>query len=409
MEWLLLLLLASAIVVPTVMMWGFAGCASFSGSGTPLTAPTNLDAEAVDTQSIKLTWQGTAGETAVFQVFRTLPNDAEKQINIGQESKDTSFTDANGLTEGLIAMYRVRAAPLAGDTNFTLSDFSVLAHASTLPSAPILLNATAQTANQIDLAWTGTSHVTNQSSVEHRTPPGAGNFDVLATITGSKYSHTGLTSGTAHEYRVSSVANGFKNNIAAPVDSLPSNTAQAIALGPVPFQTAFSASMTTTQVGVEKYCIVQKIASSALSNSGSQIRITLRGPAAGNLALESIYISRVAASGDPYDSVPAASPGGLTKVVDKNIDGPNAIVVLSAGQQIVLGPVLFPFDPSQDFLVAFNISDVAGQGTMIRNPNVPGATSYAKPTTKEAAVADRSTGYTPAVGNLYLIEKIEVA
>ena len=75
---------------------------------------------------------------------------------------------------------------------------------------------------------------------------------------------------------------------------------------------------------------------------------------------------------------------------------------------VTVGPVNYTLDPTQDLLVAFDISNTPGEG----NPRfgaLTGADAFARSATAEAGVQDRTTGY-PGGGpnNLYLIEKIEV-
>ena len=53
-EWLLLLLLVPAIVVPVVLLFGFAGC-GFEGY-VPLSAPIIESAIGTSVSSIRLTW-----------------------------------------------------------------------------------------------------------------------------------------------------------------------------------------------------------------------------------------------------------------------------------------------------------------------------------------------------------------
>jgi hypothetical protein len=122
-----------------------------------------------------------------------------------------------------------------------------------------------------------------------------------------------------------------------------------------------------------------------------------------------VYISHVttAAGADEFDSLPSGGPGGLTRLWDKDLDG--APKILGGGDSLVLGPVDFAFDKTKDFLIAFDTANEAGQGTLTRNPNAPGATSYAAAATAEAAIADRTQGrYVPTLNNLYLIKLIEV-
>jgi len=419
MQWLLLLLLVSATVVPVVLLWGFAGCSSFGtdGTGSTIPAPVSPMAAGTSESAITVSWTyppppATPSTTppaplppTAFKVFRGIPGPGgtetgEILLFTSLFSAAPTFTDGSVEDEATV-IYRIKASRSSGD-----SDFSALTSATSLPKAPTQLDAVAQGQNQINLSWTKNSKTT-QFQIQHRSPPGVGDFTPLANVFAPQYAHAGLVQGSTHEYRVAAVVDGFTNHVAGPVLSLYSNVAQATTAGAptADFATAFTAVIDTPQPGAVNYCLVQRLDHTVFSKSGTQIKITLKGPPPGTaLTIDSLYISGVAPGGDPYDSPPAAASSGLVRLVDKGING-QALSVPPAG--ITVGPVPFNMNPPQDLLIAFDISGDAG--SVVRNGSVTGATSYAKPNTKEAATADRSTGYTAAVGNLYLITKIEVA
>jgi hypothetical protein len=111
MEWLLLLLLVPAIIIPVVLLWGFAGCYQPAVLGMPVSAPDNLTVTAVDIDAIQLTWTGTE-PNADYQVERTPEGQpADPLIDAGQTF---SFNDT-GLQVGTTYFYRVRAVRM-GDS-----------------------------------------------------------------------------------------------------------------------------------------------------------------------------------------------------------------------------------------------------------------------------------------------------
>jgi hypothetical protein len=186
---------------------------------------------------------------------------------------------------------------------------------------------------------------------------------------------------------------------------------------------AFKTVLVDDQANLEGFCLVQRIASSQLKNSGTKVTITLRGSSAGQLTLDRVYISQPdpAPGKDRWDSLPPGSPGGLTKVVDN--DPP---VVLSPPDAAdpnrnakTLGPVAYGLDSSKDLLVAFDISAAPGQGN-VRSVLLPGTGTehYYRAATEppgQAARADRSPaaglpppGFTTGADRLYLVEQIEV-
>jgi hypothetical protein len=408
MQWVILLLLVPAILVPVVLLWGFAGCAAFGAAPEPLSAPANLEAEGVDVTTIKLTWQGTPGQSPIYQVSRAGPGGGIAPINAGGEKPDTSFTDgpASGLKEAVTFFYQVQALPTGTDSS-PMSVLSNMSQATTLPLAPSGLTATAQSETEIDLTWTNNSAVAIDFVLEHRSPPGTGNFTPIANLSTVQYSHTGLVAGSAHEYQVKATVVGLKNSQAATIPSAYSATAQATTTpGVTAFTTVFSSLLNTDQPNLGGICIVQKFDHSILSGSGQKVKITVAAASSGDLTIDRIYISNVAVGGNDYDSPPAGSSGGLTKVLDISVgDSP---LTLSAGTSKTVGPISFALDNTRDLLIAFDINNAPGRSNIIRNPTVPGATTYAQ-IVVEAGVAKRTAGYGAVPGNLDLVEKIEVA
>jgi hypothetical protein len=106
MEWLVLILIAPAIIVLVVLLWGFAGCyQSVTLSGSPVAAPVNLTAAPLDVDSIRLTWTGTE-PNATYQIERTPEGQsADPLLDAGA---NFSFDDL-GLQVGTTYFYRVRA------------------------------------------------------------------------------------------------------------------------------------------------------------------------------------------------------------------------------------------------------------------------------------------------------------
>ncbi len=125
------------------------------------------------------------------------------------------------------------------------------------------------------------------------------------------------------------------------------------------------------------------------------MRIVLRGSTTGSLTLDKVTISQVGTPAIPMTPNRRISPlvaSGVT--IPPNTTG-------------TVGPVNYTLDPTQDLLVAFDISSTPGEGN-VRFGTLPGADAFAKPATAEAGVQDRTTGYTALPEHLFLIEKIEV-
>ena len=297
MEWLILLLLVPAILLPIVLLCGFAGCYN-PAPDPPSTAPINLAATPLSLSEILLTWKSTSPIVQGFQIYRAKESANFELIHdqLFQDQAVQTFHDTVGLEEGHTYLYQV--------TSYYSTSFSE-------PSEP--------------------------------------------------------------------------------------------AIAELFFKTAFEVALTTDQPGLEGFCLVQRISSALLTDTtffhhGSQLlKLTVRGSTVGGLTLDNIYISQVAAAGDPYDSA-----ADLTQVA--------SAVSLPANTEKILPAVNYTLDQSKDLLIAFDISPTPGQGNVRSVAPLSGADHYFRAATQQAAAPDRSPDFatgTPS-GRHYLIEKIEV-
>jgi len=152
MDWLILILGVPAILIPLVLLFGFAGCGDPTGTCTedgdcpgglicvdgscvdpgqanpPLFPPQSLVATALDDQSVALTWTSANPADTRFRIER-MEDDGEEFGTILDDVPSTSATDTSGL-EGVTYLYRVRAlldgevsAPsdIASATTFTVA------------------------------------------------------------------------------------------------------------------------------------------------------------------------------------------------------------------------------------------------------------------------------------------------
>jgi len=347
MDWLVLILGVPAILIPLVLLFGFAGCCPpFASPCTadsdcatgmrcidggcfaaddpgepffPLSPPENLVARAIDDRSVSLTWTNTE-PGATFQIERA-PEDGEDFQPIspsGNISPTGTIDDTAGLQEGVTYLYQVRALV----DQEPPSDPSDISSATVLPATPVNLTATAAGIDRINLFWTNVSTVATEFILERRefpvgtfapigpVPPGAATFP----------DSVGLREGTTYEYRLSAVVDGFENSVGQPVESLPATTAPTTTLA---FSTAFTGTLMTDQASAagQGICLVQRLKPTLLAGAGTQVRtqvrITLRGSTMGSLTLDRITISKVGNTGDPYDSGPDLTdlaPGAVTTI-----------------------------------------------------------------------------------------------
>lgn len=115
MQWILLLSLLPLIIVPVVLLFGFAGCGlDVVGTGLAL-PPKNLTATAGGTDKINLNWTPDPASTAPdFIIERSPPGGTFGRIPSGGfTTKATSFTDG-GLSPGTTFIYRVKSTWTGG-------------------------------------------------------------------------------------------------------------------------------------------------------------------------------------------------------------------------------------------------------------------------------------------------------
>jgi Fibronectin type III domain len=424
MDWLILILGVPAVLIPLVLLFGFAGCARFAfacdtsadcppdsvcvdgscgagGPNPPPFPPENLAAIARDDRSVSLTWTNTDPAVTDFEIERTPDGGEVDEVElIPAPDSPTGATDSFDLQSGVTYMYRVRA--LLGEDR---SEFSDDSSATVFPAAPVNLVATAVSINQIDLSWDNASAIDTEYSVEHRVPGGVFAEIIPGPGAATTFSHRGLDEGTTHEYRVLAVVDGVEDDEGQELTSAPSAIAPATTLA---FTAVFTAPPGTfiNELPNVGFCLVQRLSQTLLTASGTtptQVRIRLRGPTTGSLTLDRVTISQAATGdppdpgdpGDPYDAAP-----DLTEVASG--------VTIPANGTATVGPVNYTLDFTQDLLVAFDIRNTPGEAN-VRFGTLTGAHAFSSPGTAEAGVQDRTTGYpNDAPDTLALVEIIEV-
>jgi hypothetical protein len=121
MDWLILLLLVPAIVIPVVLLFGFSGC-GFSVTIPPgeVAIPTIVSAKPLDNQTVILEWTINSTDVVSFEVQR---------VKLGEPppsptAQSSPFVDT-GLIGGTTYFYRVRAVRLS-DGQDAWSDFATV-------------------------------------------------------------------------------------------------------------------------------------------------------------------------------------------------------------------------------------------------------------------------------------------
>jgi chitodextrinase len=171
--------------------------------------PANLVVTGVAHNEIALSWSPSTDNLAVsgYRIERCSGVACTAFVQVAT-SIGTSYGDS-GLGAGLVYRYRVRAA----DAVPNLSDYSAIASATTLlsggdaqaPSAPGSPNASAYSANRIDLNWIASTDnvAVTRYLVERCTGASCSSFVQIASLTpAASYNDTGLTGGTIYRYRI---------------------------------------------------------------------------------------------------------------------------------------------------------------------------------------------------------------
>ncbi len=394
MQWLTLLLLVPAVLVPVVLMFGFAGCAQLAGIDDPgpdsppskPAAPSGLNVEGISESKISISWQNNAPDCSTFLVQRT-PGGPPFSV------MGTFMTTDQNLPEGSTFSYTVSATRGTGPTD--TSDPSPARKATTFPAAPSGVIATPTGTNEMNIAFTNHSSTANLFAIHDVNVSDGGFVDGGGALAAANPQSTtrSVVEGTAHTFTITVTVPGFRNDVLMPIPSTPSAPVTAQPL-------AFKVAMTAEEPGLDGTTIVQRINAANLKNSGSQVRITVRGPATGNLILDKVTISQPATVGDRWDS--AAAP----VVVKTNVK-------LAANTSQALGFVAFPLNRTQDILIAFDINvetDPTISSGQVPKTALSGAEAYTLATQPgEAGIPNRSDGaYETVPDTVYLIEKIEV-
>jgi fibronectin type 3 domain-containing protein len=152
-------------------------------------APGNVTATAGNGQAT-LDWSASTGATGYSVLRATSPNGSYTTVASGLAG--TSYTDT-GLDNGTTYYYAIAATNGSG-SSANSSQVSAL----TAPAAPAGLAATADNA-QVSLQWNASTGAASYS-VLRSTTSGSGYASVASNVTGTTYTDTGLTNGTAYYY-----------------------------------------------------------------------------------------------------------------------------------------------------------------------------------------------------------------
>ena len=206
-----------------------AQATTWENDGSPPAAPSDLEAEAVSSQQIRLKWRDNSAYETGFLLQRTVDGFASI-FEITLEAGITEY-DNIGLDPDVTYSYRIRAKNSVG-----FSDFSNVASAKTWPvtlQAPSELKAQALVSNQIHLSWV--DRASDEDGYEVQRALGEGNaFRVIASLEAGAVSYvdTGLDPETVFSYRVRATKGADTSDFSnvASTETLPGPPLPALAL-----------------------------------------------------------------------------------------------------------------------------------------------------------------------------------
>ncbi len=187
-------------------------------SATVPGAPTGLTATADGTTAIDLSWttpSDNGGSAITGYKIEVSPDGTSDWTDLEDDTGGTGTTyEHTGLSAGTTRHYRVSAINAIGTG--TASGTASATTATTVPGAPTGLTATADGSTGIDLSWTAPTDDGGEAITGYKievSPDGTSDWtELVASNTGTTYSHTGLSAGDTRHYRVSAInANGTGN------------------------------------------------------------------------------------------------------------------------------------------------------------------------------------------------------
>ncbi len=184
-----------------VRAYNSAGNSAYTGETAVTTsapaAPTGLEAAALSSTSIKLTWKDNSHNEAGFKIERKTNGGSYAQV--GTAGVDaTAFTDT-GLKANTTYYYRVRAHNPIGNSAYCKE---ISASTVYVPGAPANLRAETVSGSQINLYWTNKATNATGFKIERKTE--GGSFAQIGAVNQSiiSYADKGLKSDTVYCYRV---------------------------------------------------------------------------------------------------------------------------------------------------------------------------------------------------------------
>lgn len=200
---------------------GGQGPMSAQVSATPktsLTAPSGLTATPGDTQ-VTLAWSAVQGATG-YRVFRSTTSGGQSSTPLTTVNTPTFVN--TGLTNNTTYYYKVAAFSATGQGPMSAE---VSGKPVTSLTAPTNLTATPGD-REITLTWSGITGATSYKVFRATTSNGQ-TTTAIATASGTSFTNTGLTNGTAYFYKVAAVNATGQSPLSAEATATPTTSLTA--------------------------------------------------------------------------------------------------------------------------------------------------------------------------------------
>ena len=314
-----------------------------------------------------LTWTASTesgGTIAQYLVERCQGTGCGNFVQIGTTTT-TNYSDSI-LTASTSYSYRVRAQDTAG----TLGPYSAVVFITipaTIPSLPGNLVATTVPPTEIDLSWmasTETNGVIGEYLVERCQGANCSNFAQIGTSLGTTYDDTGLTAGTAYNYRVRAMDSagslGPYSNVASGTTAAGSFTLSA---SPTALTVAQgnqgTSTITTTVSGGFNNSISLSAAGAPTGTTVSFNPSTIPAPGAGTSTM-TIAVGSTTPVGT-YPITVTGNGGGIPQTATVTL----TVTSTQPGLGYVQGNYATPQAPQTAVNVAFTAAQVAGDLNVI--------------------------------------------
>lgn len=177
-------------------------------------APSGLNAAAVSSSQINLTWTDNSSDEAGFKIERCTGSGCSNFAVIAQTAANANSFNDGSVAPSTTYTYRVFAFNSGGNSDPTnTAEATTPSGPPPPPAAPSNLIASAISGTQINLSWTDNSGNESGFRIERCTGSTCTNFVQIAEVTANitSFPNTGLAKNTTYRYRVRSF-NGSGNS-----------------------------------------------------------------------------------------------------------------------------------------------------------------------------------------------------